>query len=180
LNPAETANHFDFHVYLTNLSHWLFIDTWSWWASGLGIGLTALGLAWFTGRRLGVTGGFEDAWSVLAKGSSFSASPSRWKLWFILGIPFGGFLANAGHWSWTWLYGRLDALTFGSLAFKILWLLVAGFLVGFGARWAGGCVSGNSIMGIPTGNKMSMVVTLAFLASGIIVTNLVFSLLGVK
>ena len=97
----------------------------------------------------------------------------------LLGIPFGALLANIGHWGWTMTYGRLDAILFGILPLKIFWLLVSGFLVGFGARWAGGCVSGNSLMGIPQGNKMSIVVTLGFLASGIVVTNLLFALLRI-
>jgi len=153
----------------------LISNTWSWWAAGFGIGLTALGLAWFKGRRLGVTGGFEDACSLLPeKSSSFTPSPSHWKLWFILGLPLGGFLANLSHPSWSWLYGRLDALVFGNFILKALWLLVGGFLIGFGARWAGGCTSGNSIMGISLGSKMSILATLAFLAAGIIVTNILF------
>ena len=149
-------------------------DTWAWWAAGLGLGITALALAWFTGRRLGVTGGFEDACSLVTKDSAFHSSPSHWKFYFILGLPLGGFLANMGHWSWTWLYGRLDGITFGNLFFKILWLLVGGFLIGFGARWAGGCTSGNTIMGVSIGSIMSILSTLAFLAAGILVTNILF------
>jgi uncharacterized membrane protein YedE/YeeE len=163
-------------MFFINLGHSLFSNIWSWWAAGLGIGLTALGLAWFTGKRLGVTGGFVEAISAATGDSSAKSSPSPWKLWFILGIVFGGALANLGHWNWTWLYGRLDAITYGSIFLKSLWLLVGGFLVGFGARWAGGCVSGNSLMGISTGNKMSMLVTVAFLAAGVLVTNVVFSI----
>jgi uncharacterized protein len=179
LNPNSPP--FNSQAFFTNLGHWLFSDTWSWWAAGLGIGLTALALAWFTGKRLGVTGGFVEAVS-LAGPNSFSAksSSSPWKLWFIFGIIIGGALANLLHWNWTWLYGRLDAITYGSLFFKALWLLVGGFLVGWGARWAGGCVSGNSLMGIATGNKMSMLVTVGFLAAGVLVTNIVFSFFRVQ
>lgn len=161
-------------TFLDHLVQALFITSWPWWAAGLGLGLTAVGLAWFTGRRLGVTGGFEDACSLITKESSFHASPSNWKLWFILGLPLGGFLANAGHWGWTWLYGQLDAFTLGSLWGKLLWLLIGGFLIGFGARWAGGCTSGNSILGVSLGSKMSILATLAFLAAGIVLTNLLF------
>lgn len=153
----------------------LFSRTWPWWAAGAGIGLTAVALAWATGRKLGVTGGFEDACSVLTRDrGSFEPSPSRWKIWFILGLPLGGFLANAGDWNWTWLYGRLDTITFGSLPLKLVWLFLGGVMIGFGARWAGGCTSGNSIMGVSLGSKMSILATLAFLVAGIIVTNLLF------
>ena len=147
----------------------LFANTWHWAAAGAGFGLTALAMAWFTGRKLGVTGGFVDACSLVTKESS-----SKWKLWFLLGLPLGGYIANAGHWNWTLTYGKLDALTYGSFWIKALWLLVSGFLIGFGARWAGGCTSGNSIMGVAMGSKMSILATIVFLAAGILVTNILF------
>lgn len=156
---------------MAHLQQILFVESWAWWAAGAGIGLTAVALAWFTGKRLGVTGGFVDACSV-AMGKGLKGFP--WKVWFILGLPIGGFLANAGHWNWTWLYGRLDGITYGSVWLKALWLFVSGILIGFGARWAGGCTSGNSIMGVALGNKMSILVTLAFLVAGILVTNFLF------
>ncbi len=176
MNPPHEP--FQLKPFLDNLWQLLIAYPWPWWSAGIGIGLTALGLAWFTGRRLGVTGGFEDACQVLTKDeTTYNGSPSHWKLWFILGLPLGGFLSNIGHWGWTFLFGRLDAITFGSFIFKVLWLLIGGFLVGFGARWAGGCTSGNSIMGISLGSKMSILATLAFLAAGILLTNILFKAL---
>lgn len=172
MNPAGEP--FNFQMFMSHLSQLLFSQTWSWWAAGLGLGLTAVGLAWFTGKRLGVTGGFEDACSIVTKDSAFNASPSNWKLLFILGLPLGACLANLGHWSWTWLYGQLDGITFGSFIYKVLWLLISGFMIGFGARWAGGCTSGNTIMGVSLGSKMSILATVAFLAAGILVTNILY------
>lgn len=165
---------FSFQALMTNLNHLLFSQTWPWWAAGLGLGLTVLGLAWFTGKPVGVTGGYEDACSAATGDPDFKASPSNWKLWFILGLPLGGFLANAGHWSWTWLFGQLDAISFGNFYIKFIWLLVSGFLVGFGARWAGGCTSGNTIMGVSLGSIMSILATVAFLTAGILVANILF------
>jgi uncharacterized membrane protein YedE/YeeE len=176
LNPAPASSHFSsFFTYLGNV---LFTLPWSWWVAGICIGLTAVGLAWVTGRRLGVTGGYEDACSAVTNdASSFRVSPSQWKFWFILGLPLGSFLANLGHWHWTWLYGRLDAVTFASLTWKIVWLAAAGVLIGFGARWARGCVSGNGILGVSLGSKASIYATLAFLAAGIILANLLFKVM---
>ena len=95
-------------TFLTHLQQILLVDTWAWWAAGLGLGLTALGLAWFSGKRLGVTGGFVDICSI-ASGKELKTD--SWKLWFLIGLPLGGVLANIGHWNWTWLYGRLDAIS---------------------------------------------------------------------
>jgi len=158
---------------VSNLFQVLFLKTWPWATAGLGIGLTAVALAWFTGKRLGVTGGMADACS-LATGVGKTDATSHWKIWFLLGLPVGGFLANAGHWYWTWLYGRVDELTHGSFVLKIFCLLVGGFFVGFGARWAGGCTSGHSIMGVGWGQGISILSTLAFLAAGVLLANILY------
>jgi uncharacterized protein len=176
LNPAPAPS--PLSSFFNFLGNMLFTLPWSWWVAGICIGLTAVALAWVAGRRLGVTGGYEDVCSVVANdSSSFKVSPSQWKFWFILGLPLGSLLANLGHWNWTWLYGRLDAVTYTILILKLLWLVVAGILIGFGARWARGCVSGNSILGVSLGSKMSIYATLAFLAAGIIFANILFKVM---
>jgi uncharacterized membrane protein YedE/YeeE len=152
----------------------LFLKSWPWLTAGLGIGLTALGLAWFTGKRLGITSGLSDACSMMTGKTKELDPAGSWKIWFIAGLPVGGYLANAGHWYWTWLYGRVDELSHGSFLFKILWLLMGGFLVGFGARWAGGCTSNHSVMGIGLGQIMSVLSTLAFFTAGVIVANILY------
>jgi uncharacterized protein len=48
-----------------------------------------------------------------------------------------------------------------------------GFLVGFGTRYAGGCTSGHSIMGLSTLQFPSLVATICFMAGGFFVANLV-------
>ncbi|MFO8063960.1 MAG: YeeE/YedE thiosulfate transporter family protein, partial [Spirochaetia bacterium] len=50
---------------------------------------------------------------------------------------------------------------------------VGGFLVGFGARYAGGCTSGHAIMGTSLLNVGSYVAVLAFLVGGFVVSNLI-------
>ena len=47
-----------------------------------------------------------------------------------------------------------------------------GFLVGFGTRYAGGCTSGHSIMGLSNLQWPSLVATLCFMAGGFIMANL--------
>src|SRR5271163_2581052 len=121
-----------FKYFLSELPVYLFAQSWPWWLAGLGIGLTALGLAWWTGKRLGITGGFDNACSIFMKESS---KIFPWKLWFILGLPFGAYLANWMHWNYTWLYGRMDGLTFGNIYMKGAVLFIGGIMVGFGASW---------------------------------------------
>lgn len=52
-------------------------------------------------------------------------------------------------------------------------LVLGGFLVGFGTRYANGCTSGHAIMGLSMLNAGSLAATLGFFAGGVIVSNLV-------
>lgn len=59
------------------------------------------------------------------------------------------------------------------LSLKGLVLIVTGgFLVGFGTRYAGGCTSGHSIMGLSNLQLPSLIATVCFMAGGFIVSNL--------
>ena len=54
-----------------------------------------------------------------------------------------------------------------------LLMVVGGFLVGFGTRYAGGCTSGHSIMGIANLQWPSLVATICFMIGGFIMANLI-------
>jgi len=47
-------------------------------------------------------------------------------------------------------------------------VLAAGFLVGIGTRYAGGCTSGHGVCGLSRGSVRSLVATLTFMAAGIV------------
>ena len=48
-------------------------------------------------------------------------------------------------------------------------IVVGGFLVGFGARWAGGCTSGHAITGLATLQVPSLIAVTGFFAGGLFV-----------
>lgn len=52
-------------------------------------------------------------------------------------------------------------------------MVTGGFLVGFGTRYAGGCTSGHSIMGLSTLQWPSLVATIMFMAGGFLTANLI-------
>jgi uncharacterized membrane protein YedE/YeeE len=56
-------------------------------------------------------------------------------------------------------------------------MVVGGFLVGFGTRYAGGCTSGHAIMGISNLQVPSIIATCCFMAGGFIVANLILPLI---
>jgi hypothetical protein len=52
-------------------------------------------------------------------------------------------------------------------------MVVGGFLVGFGTRYANGCTSGHSIMGLSNLQWPSLVATICFMLGGFIMTNFI-------
>jgi hypothetical protein len=161
----------------------LFVASWPWWVAGPAIGLVVVLLAAVTGKPLGVSTGYGSV--VCALGSRlpfFGAKEYResWRLWFIVGLPLGGALAAAlgGGLTPTLAFGGLDALVGGSLGAKAGMLFAGGLMVGAGARWAGGCPSGHSIVGIGQGALSSLVATVGFMLGGVVVFNLLVLALG--
>jgi uncharacterized membrane protein YedE/YeeE len=56
----------------------------------------------------------------------------------------------------------------------LLLVVLGGFLVGFGARYAGGCTSGHAISGLAALQLPSLVAVIGFFAGGLLITHLVY------
>lgn len=56
-------------------------------------------------------------------------------------------------------------------------IVVGGFLVGFGTRYAGGCTSGHAIMGLSNLQLASFIATMCFMVGGFIMANLILPLI---
>ena len=138
----------------------------AWYVIGLLIGLVTVGLLATLNERVGVLGGY----SAIVERASGRASGLSWKAWFLLGVLGGALvfrlLAGAGvPAGYGWLTRELggDAvLPIGGL------LLLAGALIGFGAKTAGGCTSGNGIGGTSLASPASFVATGTFMATAIV------------
>lgn len=59
----------------------------------------------------------------------------------------------------------------------ILVIIVGGFLVGFGARYAGGCTSGHAISGMSALQLGSLYAVIGFFAGGLLMTHFLFPLI---
>jgi uncharacterized membrane protein YedE/YeeE len=57
--------------------------------------------------------------------------------------------------------------------FIFIMMVIGGFLVGFGTRWAGGCTSGHAIMGLSNLQWPSLVATISFMVGGFLMANLI-------
>lgn len=52
-------------------------------------------------------------------------------------------------------------------------IVLGGFLIGFGTRYAGGCTSGHAIMGISTLQMPSVIATCCFMVGGFVMANFI-------
>jgi uncharacterized membrane protein YedE/YeeE len=147
-------------------------DQLPWWLAGPGVGLCVVALYALANAKLGVSGG----WLQLVLLAERRRVTEPWRLWFTGGLVAGAFLAaglGAGRVAG---YGALSRhLPAPALA---LVLLAVGVLIGYGARWAGGCTSGHGISGCSAGSPESFAATGTFFLVAIVVTVVVHLLSG--
>jgi uncharacterized membrane protein YedE/YeeE len=127
-------------------------------------------------------------------------SVGLWNLVFAVGIAVGGFIglrvlsdsaaplslapptvAALGELGITDVAGFLPAELFSWSALAspvgLVMIVGGGFLVGFGARWAGGCTSGHAISGLADLQVPSLVAVVGFFGGGLLVTHVLLPLL---
>ena len=145
------------------------MQPWPWWASGILIGLTVPLLYILVGKPFGISTSLQTAGALCARNSrldylsKFDRKGNLWTLVFVFGIAVGSFVANR--------YMTNEPTEFLPASFATatgaIKLLIGGFLIGFGTRYAGGCTSGHSITGISNLNWPSLVATIFFFAGGL-------------
>jgi len=115
------------------------------------IGLSAVMLLALTGRIAGVSGIAARLLPPYEDGE-FSG-----RLAFVAGLVVAPIIVLAAT-------GRLPAQTIEA---KGAVLVLAGFLVGFGAVWGSGCTSGHGVCGLSRFSLRSLLATLTFMATAI-------------
>jgi uncharacterized protein len=156
------------------------LQPYPWAVAGLAIGAITLLLLWLTNQRLGISTGFENLCGLVLKAPYFRRSEisasNAWRLPFLGGLVAGGFLsaATSGGWAPFWDLGMFDTAIGWGPAGKLAWMFCGGLLIGFGTRMAGGCTSGHGIFGLSNLERASLESTLAFMAAGIVTSNLVY------
>lgn len=171
---------------------------WTWYVGGAIIGLIVPALLILGNKHFGISANLRHACAACfpanIKFFKYDWKKEVWNLFFAAGIFIGGFLAthylsdpNAFKVVPKLIaelkgYGINDTSSmlpseifswrsFFSLRGFIL-LAVGGFLVGFGARYAGGCTSGHAIMGLSDLQLPSLIATISFMIGGFIMANL--------
>ena len=172
---------------------------WPWYVAGPLIGLTVPALLLLGNKSLGISSSLRHvcAMCVPAKIPFFSYDWKKevWNLFFVVGIAIGAFIAytllhdpndiviaadtvaTMKNYGLSDFSGFLPSEVFGiehlfSLR-GLIFFVIGGFLVGFGTRYAGGCTSGHTIMGLSTLQWPSLVASACFMIGGFIMTYLI-------
>lgn len=179
-------------------------EPWPWYVSGFMIALIMF-LLIMVGKNFGMSGNLRTICSICGAGNKadffqFNWKAQRWNLIVVLGAIIGGFIANqfltvdtsvalhpetidslhqlgfenAGA---TYMPEELFSTSVFSDAKNLLLLIIGGFFVGFGARYAGGCTSGHAISGLSNLQLPSLISVIGFFIGGLIMIHLIFPLL---
>jgi len=172
---------------------------WPWYVAGPIIGLTVPLLLIVGNKALGISSSLGHICAACIPGKvpffNYDWKKEAWSLFFVGGVLIGGAIAGGllanpepievapslrAHLSQFGIteYSGIvptDLFTWDSLLTLrgFLLMVVGGFLVGFGTRYAGGCTSGHSIMGLSILSWPSLVATICFMLGGFIMTNLI-------
>ncbi len=176
---------------------------WHWSIAGILIGLTVPILYVIGNKPFGISSSFRHVCAAcIPSGAAYFSYNWRheiWNLFFIAGIIIGGYigatalknpepikieastqqqLQNSGVTD----FGQLvptDIFSWQGLMTErgFILIVVGGFLVGFGTRYAGGCTSGHSITGLSNLQLSSLVATICFMAGGFLMTWLILPII---
>lgn len=169
---------------------------WSWYVAGVLIGLIVPALLLIGNKPFGISSSLKHMCAVCMPAKiplfSYNWRKEAWNLFFVAGILVGGYLATAFLSNGEPVqiaettHNQLAALgvrDFSGLMPRdlfgvdqifslkgLIFLVFGGFMVGFGTRYADGCTSGHSIMGLSNLQWPSLVATIFFMIGGFIST----------
>lgn len=171
---------------------------WAWYAGGAMAGLMVPVLLLLGNKHFGISSNLRhicaSCFPANIKFFQYDWKKEIWNLFFVAGILIGGFIAahylsnpnpvdvNPALMAELKTYGitnNSQLLPSEIFSWQSLFtvkgfilLVVGGFLVGFGTRYAGGCTSGHAIMGLSNLQLPSLIATICFMVGGFIMANL--------
>ena len=176
---------------------------WPWYTSGAVIAFIMVLLLFF-GKSFGFSSNLRVICAACGAGKTakffdFDWRSQTWNLLFLVGAVAGGFISAE------FLAGeeavQISQATVTDLAelgisapdglqpeeifslealFSLkgfLLLLIGGFMIGFGSRYAGGCTSGHAISGLSNLQLPSLIAVIGFFIGGLLMTHLLLPLL---
>lgn len=176
-------------------------EPWPWYVGGPIIALVFFLISFF-GRSFGISDTMRTMCSIGGAGKKIKFFDFEWKnqVWnivFVIGALIGGFITSQYLTSDQPIAinpevvenlqamnvdapesGKIlpDAIFATENIFSLKGLLVlalGGFLVGFGARYAGGCTSGHAISGLSNLQLPSLIAVIGFFIGGLVMAHLI-------
>lgn len=177
----------------------LLYKPWPWYITGLIIGLTVPALLLLGNKKLGISSTLRQICAACYPANipflQYDWKKDQWNLFFVGGILIGGFIggvvfANPSpvdlspetisllrSQGLNDFNGLLPSEIFNwenvLTAQGILMMMVGGFLIGFGTRYARGCTSGHGIFGLSSLQWTSLVAVISFFVGGILCSYLI-------
>jgi len=183
--------------------NWIY-EPWPWYVAGPLIALVMFVLL-LVGKQFGMSSNLRTACAAVGAGKAaeffkFDWKAERWNLMVVLGAIIGGFLASqymsdgtveinpeiaqqlsedyqidsAGE---AYLPPEIFATENITDPLNIMILLFGGLMVGFGARYAGGCTSGHAISGLSNLQLPSLIAVIGFFIGGLVMINFLYPLI---
>jgi len=172
-------------------------NPWPWYFAGPLIGMTVPVLLIIGNKAFGISSSLRHVCAACIPANipffKYEWTKEIWNLFFVAGILLGGVLAvsllanpnpvevdpnlvaELSGYGITNFDTMVPADIFNwssLLTIKgFILMVVGGFIVGFGTRYAGGCTSGHAIMGLSTLQWPSLVATCCFMVGGILMAN---------
>ena len=182
---------------------WIF-EPWPWFVSGPLIALVMF-LLIMMDKNFGMSANLRTMCSICGAGKKveffkFDWKAQRWNLIVVIGAVIGGFIASQYLSPNTAVDINVDTVKdLNSLGFasagkaylptelfdnssltnikSLMILIVGGLLVGFGARYAGGCTSGHAISGLSDLQVPSLIAVIGFFVVGLLMITFLFPLI---
>lgn len=176
---------------------------WPWYISGPIIGLMVPFSLLIANKTFGISSSLRHICAACMPGNieffKYNWKKEIWSLFFVAGVLIGGTLTSQFLSSETSVNisdaTKKDLIELGVTNFDkyipvqifnwsnlftfqgLLFIVIGGFLVGFGARWAGGCTSGHAISGLSNFRLVSLVAVISFFIGGLLITHILFPLI---
>ena len=175
----------------------LISQPWPWYVAGPLIAFVMISLI-LSGNRFGLSSNLRSMCAIMGAGKhcdffNFNWKSQTWNLVFVIGLVIGGFIAdkflnsNENIQLSEVVVSELNQMgidTSGNTLVPVQlfsWdnlltirglfaVIIGGFLVGFGARYAGGCTSGHAISGLSDLQLPSLIAVVGFFIGGLAVT----------
>ncbi|MDA9087134.1 YeeE/YedE family protein [Polaribacter sp.] len=183
--------------------NWIY-EPWPWYIAGPMIALIMF-LLIMVDKSFGMSSNLRTMCTICGAGNKadffkFDWKSQKWNLVVVLGAVIGGFIGSYFLSTNTAVAIHPDTiLDLKSLGFEsagtaylptelfdtkallsiknILLLSIGGVLVGFGARYAGGCTSGHAISGLSNLQMPSLIAVIGFFIGGLTMIHFIFPLL---